>query len=141
MNDKSHTEKPHVIPVKVYLAVAAALLMLTAVTVGVSFIHLGGWNAVVAVGIASVKALLVAFIFMHLWYDKKIYLVIFSVALLFLTVFIALTMFDTLQRGDIYTITDRPIDKNDVIYKEMQTDSLAPIPVDDSLVSDSVERP
>ena len=141
MNDKSHTTKPHVIPLKVYLAVAAVLMVLTAVTVGVSFIHLGGWNAIVAVGIASIKALLVAFIFMHLWYDKKIYLVIFSVALLFLTVFIALTMFDTLRRGDIYTITDQPIEKDAVIYKERQADSLPPIPVEDSLVLDSSENP
>jgi len=141
MNDKSHTTKPHVIPQKVYLTVAAALMALTAVTVGVSFIHLSGWNAVVAVEIASVKALLVAFIFMHLWYDKKIYLVIFSVALLFLTVFIALTMFDTLRRGDIYTVTDQPIEKNAVIYKVRQADFLAPIPAEDLLVLDSTESP
>jgi cytochrome c oxidase subunit 4 len=123
MNDKSHHVKPHVTPLKVYLAVAAALLALTAITVGVSFIPLGGWNAVVAVGIASIKALLVAFIFMHLWYDRKIYLVIFSTAILMLTIFIALTMFDTLERGEIYSITEQPIEKEAVIYKEHSADS------------------
>ena len=141
MSVKTHSSESHVIPLKVYLAVAAALIVLTAVTVGVSFIHLGGWNAIVAVGIASVKALLVAFIFMHLWYDKKIYLIIFSIALLFLTVFIALTMFDTLRRGDLYTITDQPIEKNAVIYKEQKKDSPATIPVADTLVLDSTANP
>lgn len=79
---------------------------------------------------------------MHLWYDKKIYLVIFSVALLFLTVFIALTMFNILRRGDIHTVTDRPIEKDAVIYnKEERADSLGLIPVEDTLVLDSAVRP
>ena len=133
MSNDAHSHKPHIIPLRAYLLVAAALMVLTAVTVGVSFIHLGGWNAIVAVGIASVKALLVAFIFMHLWYDKKIYLIIFSVSLLFLTVFIALTMFDTLRRGDIESIKDGPIQKDAVIYRQEMPDTTGKSGAADSL--------
>jgi cytochrome c oxidase subunit 4 len=110
--------KLRILPTRTYLSVGFALLILTAITVTISFIPLGGWNAVVAVGIASLKALLVALFFMHLLYDRKIYLIIFLVALIFLTVFIVLTMFDVLRRGDINEIGKYPIEKETVIYSK-----------------------
>jgi len=119
MNKPAHHEsRPHVLPLRTYLLVAFALLVLTVVTVAVSFVPLGGANALVAVGIASLKAALVALFFMHLLYDKKINLIIFLVALSFLTVFIALTMFDTLTRGGFDIITRDPIDPDAVIYRD-----------------------
>lgn len=118
MSGHSTQENRHIIPAKTYIAVGVALLLLTAVTVGVSFIHLVGWNAIAAVGIASVKALLVALIFMHLLYDKKIFLIIFSTAILFLGIFLALTMFDILSRGEIYPDYEKPIEKSAVIYEK-----------------------
>ena len=135
MSGHSTQENRHAISIKAYIATGAALLILTAVTVGVSFIHLGGWNAVAAVGIASLKAILVALIFMHLLYDKKIFLVIFSVAIVFLTIFLALTMFDILSRGEIYPDYENTIDKNAVIYKKAKP---APVgePVRDSTAKD-----
>ncbi len=108
--------KIHIIPVKVYVMIALVLIILTAITVAVSFIDLGAYNVTVALAIASVKALLVAFIFMHLFYDNKIYLVIFSMALIFLTIFITLTMFDTTTRGAIYEEKEGPIIKEAPIY-------------------------
>lgn len=108
----------HVLPVKVYLGVAVALFTLTGLTVAISFIHLGGWNAVVAVSIATIKALLVAFVFMHLLYDKKINLFIFTIGLVFIGLFISLTMFDTLRRSDIYEIKAQPIHNKAVIYNQ-----------------------
>jgi cytochrome c oxidase subunit 4 len=107
----------HVIPLKIYLGVAAALLFLTAITIWVSFIHLGGFNIVAALLIASVKGTLVALFFMHLKYDNKLFAVIFAISLLFVSVFIILTMFDTLQRGQIYEQRANPIIKNTTIYQ------------------------
>ena len=124
MSTHSTKEKEHILPIKTYLAVAVGLFILTVITVGISFIKLGGWNAVVAFGVASIKGLLVAMFFMHLLYDKKINLVIFIVALLFLGVFIALTMFDVLLRGPINEMTDEPIRKDAVIYEQKTADSL-----------------
>jgi caa(3)-type oxidase subunit IV len=120
MSENSKPETDHVLPLKTYLATGAALLALTAITVGVSFIHLGGWNAIVAVGIASIKALLVALIFMHLLYDKKVFLVIFSTAIVFLGIFLALTMFDILSRGDIYPDVGQQIEKSAPMYENME---------------------
>lgn len=95
---KSHH---HILPLKVYLGIGAALLFLTFVTVEVSLHDFGGLNIIIALAIASIKALLVAFFFMHLWYDNKLFFIAFTVCLLCLTVFIVLTMFDTARRGDI----------------------------------------
>jgi cytochrome c oxidase subunit 4 len=107
----------HITPIKTYLAVAAALMFLTIVTVAVSFVDLGPYNVTVALAIASIKALLVAFFFMHLFYDNKIYLVIFAMALLFLTIFLTLTMFDTTTRGAIDRDKADPINKEATIYQ------------------------
>lgn len=114
-------QKSHVVPLKTYLMVAMALFILTGLTVGISFIHLGGFNALVAICIASVKALLVAMIFMHLWYDKKIFMIIFATAIVFLGIFLSFTMFDILSRGDIYPGYEQPINKNAIIYDKMKT--------------------
>jgi len=110
------TASHHVLPLRLYLTVGFALFVLTVVTVGVSFIHFGGFNLVVAMLIASIKGSLVALYFMHLKYDNKFYLSIFLISLLFLAVFIILTMFDTLNRGQIYMEKDRPIKEEAVIY-------------------------
>jgi len=113
------TNTAHVTPLSVYFGVASALFILTGTTIAVSFIPLGGWNVVVALLIASIKGSLVALFFMHLYYDKKIYSIVFSMGLVFLSIFIALTMFDTLRRGEIYSIKGQPIVKEAPMYDKM----------------------
>lgn len=49
-----------------YIAIFAALLVLTAVTVSVAFIDFGVFNTVIAMAIAVLKAILVLVFFMHL---------------------------------------------------------------------------
>jgi len=110
-------EHVHVIPVKTYLAVAAALITMTGLTVAISFIDLGPFNITVALLIASVKALLVAFFFMHLFWDNKLYLVLFASGLLFLTIFLTLTMFDTETRGSVDRQTKERINKESSLYQ------------------------
>ncbi|RME00858.1 MAG: hypothetical protein D6814_02730 [Calditrichaeota bacterium] len=114
-----------VIPTPVYLAVGAALLLLTGLTVAVSFVHLGPFNLVVAMLIATLKASLVALFFMHLFYDNKLYMTVFLTAITFLGVFIILTMFDTMRRDDIYEEVAHPIKKQAVIYEKLKADSTA----------------
>jgi cytochrome c oxidase subunit 4 len=132
MSGKTDSAPHGVVAMRTYLAVGAALLVLTAVTVAISFLPLGGWNAIVAVGVASIKALLVALVFMHLLYDRKLYLVVFVVAVLFLGVFIGLTMFDILRRGDIDPAADRPIRENAVIYNMAPPADSAAAPSDEA---------
>jgi len=75
---------------KVYASVLAALLFLTVVTVGASYIHFGSGmtNVIIAMFIASMKASLVALFFMHLRWDKPLSAIIFCVSLFFLGLFL-----------------------------------------------------
>jgi cytochrome c oxidase subunit 4 len=62
---------PHAVPVRGYLAVFGALLVLTVVTVSVASLNLSeGTTVLVAVSIATIKAALVAMFFMHLKSEK-----------------------------------------------------------------------
>jgi len=107
---------PHVLPLSVYFGVWAALMVFTVLTVGASYVDLGRTgNIIVAVAIATMKAGMVAAIFMHLAFDKKFNTIIFLSALVFLGIFIAFTMFDTETRG----MTDR-------VAKARPYDSTAP---------------
>lgn len=115
----------HVLPLSTYLSIGATLLVLTLITILVARVHLGPYNLVVAILIATVKASLVAAVFMHLWYDNKFYMMIFISALFFLAVFIVLTMFDTMRRSDIYRETANPIKANAEIYEKLAADSTA----------------
>ncbi|OGC95750.1 MAG: hypothetical protein A2W25_08960 [candidate division Zixibacteria bacterium RBG_16_53_22] len=116
MANRAQEHSDHITPLRIYLSVGLALFILTALTVTISKIHLGPWNAIVALGIASFKGLLVALFFMHLLYDKKIYMIIVSVALVMLAILIALTMADILRRGDINGYEAVPIRREAKIY-------------------------
>jgi len=100
---------PHVLPLSTYLKTGGSLFFLTAITVAASYVDFGSANLWIALLIASVKASIVALIFMHLLYDKKFNAVIFVVGLLFMGVFIAFTMLDTEARGQAENIeAERP---------------------------------
>ncbi len=91
----------HISPVGFYVFILGTLMILTLLTVGVSYIHLGRLNLVVAVVIASIKAALVVTFFMHLKYDNKFNALILVVTLLFIGVFFAYVMNDTEHRAEI----------------------------------------
>jgi cytochrome c oxidase subunit 4 len=89
----------HIVPIKTYAIVLSALLVLTATTCAVSFIDMGKMNAVVGVAIAFAKASMVALIFMHLRYSRRLMRVVAAAGLFWLGILIALTMSDYLTRG------------------------------------------
>jgi cytochrome c oxidase subunit IV len=85
----------HVVPLKTNVAVWLALLVLTGVTTGVAFIDLGPLNTIVALVIATCKALMVVLIFMHVKYasDKLVKVVVIS-AIFFLMLLLGLSLAD-----------------------------------------------
>ena len=83
---------------RTYVAVWGALIVLTGVTVLVSYVHLGMMNVVVALIIASVKASLVALYFMHLRYERRLVWGFALTPIFFLVLIIAGTLSDTLFR-------------------------------------------
>ncbi|HEX9115345.1 MAG TPA: cytochrome C oxidase subunit IV family protein [Anaerolineae bacterium] len=88
-----------VTPVRTYVIVAAALLVLTAGTIGVSFIPLGPFHLVAALTFAVAKALLVAMFFMHARYSGPLTKLVIVVALFWLAILVVGTMDDYLTRA------------------------------------------
>ena len=86
--------------VRMYLVVLAALVLLTFVTVGISFIPLStNWHVGLGLTIAAVKASLVALFFMHLIHSPRLMWVILAVALLWILILVSLTYSDYLTRN------------------------------------------
>lgn len=92
----THTHKAHHGGPIIYTANLIALLILTGVTVGASYIDFGSGNVVIALAIASLKAILVALFFMHLAWDKPVNAIIAVAGFLFLGIFL---MFDFIDVG------------------------------------------
>jgi cytochrome c oxidase subunit 4 len=85
--------------VKTFVLVWAALLVLTALTVFAATLELGPLNAVVALTIATVKALLVLLFFMELRYSTALTKVAVVSAIFFLMLLVGLSLADYLTRG------------------------------------------
>lgn len=83
---------------RVYYAVFAALIALTLLTVGVSFLELGAWHTTVGVLIGAVKASLVILFFMHLLHATKMSWLAVLAGLFWLGFMMALTLSDYLTR-------------------------------------------
>jgi cytochrome c oxidase subunit 4 len=81
-----------------YLLVWASLLILLAVTVALSYVHLGWLNPVAAVTIAVIKAVIIILYFMHARYGPKLVRVIIASGFFWLIILFALTMGDYLTR-------------------------------------------
>jgi cytochrome c oxidase subunit 4 len=89
----------HVVPLKIYYAIFAALLAMTALTIQVAFLDLGALNIYVAMTIAVIKAMLVVLFFMHLRYSSSLTKLFVSAGLVWLVILIALTVSDYYTRG------------------------------------------
>src|SRR5207249_3096018 len=80
----SHTEATHAHGgPAVYTRNLVALLILTSITVGAAFIDFGQGNVVIALTIATIKAILVALFFMHLRWEKSVNAIICLAGFLF----------------------------------------------------------
>jgi len=96
MND-THTEH-HGPGYGLFVAIWGALMVLTVVTVWAGGLDLGFMNVIVAMAIATTKASLVTFIFMHLKYESWTLKIMVLLAFVILAIFIGLTFFDTAYR-------------------------------------------
>ena len=98
MNEQTRVKVRGMAAYRTYIAVWGALLCLTVITWGVSYLRLGLFNAVVALTIASVKASLVALFFMHLKSEKELVWTFALLPLGFLALLILGTLTDSLFR-------------------------------------------
>jgi len=88
-------EQPHAVPLWVLGGVLLVLLVLTFLTVAVTWVDLGSLNIWVALAIAVVKAALVGAFFMHLYWDAPFNGFILLASVCFVAVFIGLSLIDT----------------------------------------------
>ncbi|OLC96543.1 MAG: hypothetical protein AUH86_09415 [Acidobacteria bacterium 13_1_40CM_4_58_4] len=85
----------HVVPKKTYIAVWITLMILTVVTAAVSRIDLGKVSAIVALTIATGKALLVVLFFMGVKYiSQKMTIVVIVAGIFWLAILMVLSMAD-----------------------------------------------
>jgi len=96
MSEQTHSQTTSV---TVYVVVFAALVALTFLTVGVSFIPLAGiWHVVLGMAIATVKGSLVVLFFMHALNSPRITWIVIAAAVVWLTVLLVLTLCDYMTR-------------------------------------------
>jgi cytochrome c oxidase subunit 4 len=89
----------HIVSPGVYMVILFALLVGTALTVWASYVDLGLWNPVIALAIATTKAVLVVLYFMHVKYSTKLTkLTIIAGIFMFLTL-ISMTLADYISRA------------------------------------------
>jgi cytochrome c oxidase subunit IV len=82
-----------------YYAIWIALLCLTVITAAVSFVDLGPFNTIVALVIATFKALLVVLFFMHVKdTSEKLTKTVIVAAMFWLLLLLALSMADYTTR-------------------------------------------
>lgn len=71
-----------------------ALLALTALTVTVAGMHLGGLSVAVALIVAAIKATVVLLFFMHLKYERPVFRTMLFVCIGTFAIFIGITFLD-----------------------------------------------
>jgi len=88
-----------IISARTLFLVGGGLLVLTATTIGASFLNLGPLHTPVALGIAALKAILILLYFMHLRYSSGITRIVLLVGLLWLGLLLFGTLQDVLTRS------------------------------------------
>jgi cytochrome c oxidase subunit 4 len=96
---EEHERHHHVVSPKVYLTIVCALLVLTATTVGASYVEMGIFNPIVALAIAAVKMMLVVLFFMHVKYSSKLTQLTVGAGIFTFLVLVGMTMADYFTRA------------------------------------------
>ena len=130
---EDHAPFAHPMPVWQLTGIFLALVGLTILTVVVSefsglissyFPGYGRWEIWVSMAIASVKAALVVFFFMHMLFDKPFNQLMFFGSFFFVALFISVLLMDTTQyRPDIDSYSGEIAPAREVNGKILSTDT------------------
>jgi len=93
-----HAEHHIVSPLE-YTYVFAFLLLFTGVTVGAAYFNLGALNPILALAIASTKAVVVILFFMHVKYQSRLIKMTVGAGFFTFFVLIMMTMADYISRA------------------------------------------
>jgi cytochrome c oxidase subunit 4 len=94
----NHTAEQHSISYGTLIMVWIGLVALTSITVSVAGINFQSLSLIIALGIASVKTLLVMNYFMHVKFETRVFKVFISVCFMIFIIMIVLTFSDLLTR-------------------------------------------
>ncbi len=98
VTNPEHAEHHIVTPLQ-YAYVFGTLLVFTGITVGAAYIDLKWANPVIALGIASFKAVIVILFFMHAAYQSRLIKMTIGAGFFIFLVLIAMTMSDYISRA------------------------------------------
>ena len=143
-HDDAHDahDGPHVTPLPIYFAVFGTLLVLTGVTVWIAQFDFGSANTLIAMLVATVKATLVAAIFMHLLYEERLNALAFVFGLLFVSLFFIFTMLDVFTRKHVDPVrANGGVEASDVAALRLEAEAAAkavpaPVLIDEAAVPD-----
>lgn len=85
----------HPLPLPMLAGTFVILTLLTIITVAQASFDLGSFDVLVVMVIATIKAILVGAIFMHLAWDKPFNIICFIGSFVFVALFIMFTLFDS----------------------------------------------
>jgi cytochrome c oxidase subunit 4 len=89
----------HIVTKKQYALIFGILMVLTLATTAIGMIDLGRLNVVVALVIATIKALLVVLFFMHIYWSSKLNKLVVVSGVVWLALLLWLTLTDVFSRG------------------------------------------
>jgi cytochrome c oxidase subunit 4 len=124
MSDHTAHSAGHISPVSLYLTIFMALMVGTALTVGAAFVDLGQFNFAVAMLIATFKASLVVWYFMHVKYQSSLTKLTVATGLFFLAILLGMMMID--YGGRAFSPQMTPSDPMGVIGNQPQGGRQAP---------------
>ena len=87
----------HPLPLPLLFGTFLALTVLTVITVAQASFDFGSFDVLIVMVIATIKAVLVGAIFMHLIWDKPFNIICFVGSFVFVGLFIMFTLFDSRQ--------------------------------------------
>ena len=89
----------HVVSRSVYYTISVALAVLLVLTVAASYVDLGPFNIVVALAIATAKAVLIVLFFMHVYYSPPLVRLAAVSGFVWLAILLVLLLADYFARG------------------------------------------
>src|SRR5262245_30544153 len=89
----------HIVSVRTNIIVFVVLIILLFSTIGAAYLPLGPFHLTVALAIATAKAVLIGLFFMHIYFSRRLTWIVSTASLLWLGIFLALTLIDYRSRG------------------------------------------
>ncbi|MBW4037448.1 MAG: oxidase [Acidobacteria bacterium] len=98
ITNPEHAEHRLITPLQ-YSLVYVALLIFTGATVGAAYVDLGWANPVIALGIATIKGVLVILFFMHVVFQSRLIKMTIAAGFFIFFVLITMTLSDYVSRS------------------------------------------